>query len=330
MSITRVRRVPAFGAALLAAALIAASCSSTDDSSGARETSATTSVPAKAAASASAGCSTSGSTTSTDVAASKGPVEHTVTVDGTERTYLLATSGTRSDTPAPVVVLLHGMGQTAADINRISEFPSRAADAGMIVVTPQAVGTPTIWRPGAQSPDAAFLDQVLGDLGRSHCVDLARVHIAGFSVGAVLAATYACAHQDRIASIVTVEVEMPAGCRKPQSIMAFHGTADPVIAYGNTDRSAPGGITGTEANMAAWAATGDCRAAPVASAIDSEATRVVWPDCAPGVEVVLVRIVGGGHSWPGGEDAAGSPGARTVSATDEALSFFRRTPNTRP
>lgn len=245
-------------------------------------------------------------------------------MDGVERSYLLSTGGTTTRAPAPVIVLLHGMGSTAADINRVSDLPSRAGGKGMIVVTPQAVGAPTLWRPAAQGPDAAFLDQILDDLARSRCIDTARVHVAGFSVGAALAAAYSCTRQDRIASIVTVTVEAPAGCGEPMPILSSHGTADPVIPYGNNDRNAPGGVTGTEANMANWATTAGCQATPTVAEIGTEVTRLEWPNCRDGAEVILFRITGGGHDWPGKDPAtAVVPSTQQVNATNEAVAFFQ-------
>lgn len=304
----------------VAVALVVTSCGGTDD---ATRTTVTTAPIVAEGARPSAGCEAA-PTASTGTAPATS-VEQTVTVDGVERSYLVSTRGTEPGVPAPVVVLLHGMGSSAADINRVSDLPDRAADAGTIVVTPQAVGTPTLWRAAAQGPDPAFLDQILDDLGQAQCIDTARVYIAGFSVGAVLAAAYACARQDEIAGIVTVAVEAPAGCTQPMPILSFHGTADPVIAYGNNDPNAPGGVTGTEKNMAAWATTAGCGATPNITEVGPDVTRLEWPDCADGTEVVLYRITGGGHDWPGKDPAtAVVPSTQQVSATDQALAFFER------
>lgn len=311
-------------------AMVAVGCGSTDDD--AAEPATTAPAPSSTeststtitAARPSVGCEATRNTTTTTTTTNTeavSTIEKTVTVDGVERTYLLAIPGDLSGGPAPVIVLLHGMGSTAADINRVSDLPTRAADVGMIVVTPQAVGTPTIWQPGDQGPDAAFLDQILDALDRTHCIDTARVHMAGFSAGAALAASYACARQDRIASIVTVTVESPAGCAEPMPILSFHGTADPVIAYGNYDPAA-GPVTGTEANMAIWANTAGCQPIATTTEVGTEVSRLEWPGCADGAEVVLFRVLGGGHDWPGKDPATAIvPSTQQVSATNEALEF---------
>ena len=272
----------------------------------------------------SGGCETSsGAGDEADPAADGTPAS--LDIDGVERSYVLSTEGTDPGVPAPLIVLLHGMGSSPEDVNTASDLPAKAGEQGVMVLTPQALGEPAMWQPSAQGLDAAFVDQLIEQVSSTRCVDEARIGVMGFSVGAAFAGAYSCARQDQIAAIATVTVEFPAGCEKPMSIMAFHGTGDPVIAYGNTDPTAPGGVTGTEANMAVWAETAGCQATPTVSEVDTEVTRLEWSDCSDGAEVVLFRILDGGHAWPGGQPApvtmAGTP---QIDATAEALKFFGR------
>jgi polyhydroxybutyrate depolymerase len=237
---------------------------------------------------------------------------------------LLATPASRD--PAPLIILLHGMGSNAADIDRVSDLAERGPAAGAVIATPNALGSPTMWRASGQGPDAAFLDAMITDIEAHTCVDTSRVGIAGFSVGAVLAAAYGCTHQDRISAIVTVEVDAPGPCTKPLPILAFHGTADPIVPYAPPPGApALGGGTGTESNLAKWAQISNCGDAPVTTEIGSEVTKLEWPHCAGGSEVVLYKVIGGGHDWPGKDPAtAVHPSTQQVSATDEALSFLGR------
>ncbi len=251
--------------------------------------------------------------------------EHTITVDGVTRTYLVSAPATAGNVPAPVIVLLHGMGQDAAGIDSITDLPARAAAAGMIVVTPQGLGQPAMWRPAAQGPDAELVDLALTEVEKSACVDTTRVYVAGFSVGAMFAATYACGREDRVAAVVAVSVEVSVGCRTPMSILAFHGTADPVVAYAKTDPPPLGGGSGAEGNMAAWAGIAGCSPTPTVKSTSPTTTVLTWSDCRDGTEVVLYRIVGGGHAWPGGVGSeAGGASSGATNATDVALAFLGR------
>ncbi len=237
----------------------------------------------------------------------------TLDVGGVERTYLLAAPEGRN--PAPLIILLHGMGSSAADIGRASGLPARGPAGGAVVVAPDAAGTPTMWRPGADGPDADFLDALVAHVEARHCIDTNRVGIVGFSVGAVFASTYGCARQDRVAAVVTVEVDTPGTCTRPMPILAFHGTADPIVAYDPPPGSTPlGGGSGTEANLAAWAKISRCTTTPVTTEISGKVTRIEWPRCAGGSEVVLYKIIGGGHTWP----------AEPPDATERVVAFLGR------
>lgn len=222
-----------------------------------------------------------------------------MSLDGVERTYSLAAQRLRQGVPAPVIVLLHGMGQTAEAIDAISDLPRVANAAGMIVITPQATGSPTMWQPSGTGPDAEFIGRLLEQVGSTHCVDTARIYLVGFSVGAVMAASYACAHQDQIAAIAALSVQFPSNCTKPLSMIAFHGTADPIVPYAPGGKGAIGGGAGTEANMAAWAKLNGCAAEPETTSVAVKVDRLVWPHCPDGVSLELYRTTGGGHDWPG-------------------------------
>jgi poly(3-hydroxybutyrate) depolymerase len=58
------------------------------------------------------------------------------------------------------------------------------------------------------------------------------------------------------------------------------------------------------------------------------ATRFVWRPCRDGVEVVLWRLRGAGHVWPGGRrdfmPALLGPSTAVIDANREIWEFFRR------
>lgn len=223
-----------------------------------------------------------------------------------------------------MLVLLHGLGSNAADVDRVTDLPRRGTAAGFIVVTPDAVGSPAVWRVGPQGPDAAFIDALIAHIEATRCVDLARIGIVGFSVGAVFATSYACAREDRVAAVVAATVEAPGGCTRPMPILAFHGTADPVLPYDPPGGKGPMGFAGAEANMASWATTSRCASTPTVTVLDPGATSRRWPDCHEGSEVILYEIIGGGHAWPTSKQAGDPLGSGTISATNRTLAFLAR------
>jgi polyhydroxybutyrate depolymerase len=183
----------------------------------------------------------------------------------------------------------------------------------MAVVTPNALGTPALWQMGAANADAAFLDALIGDVEAYQCIDRARVAVVGFSAGAAFGNTYACARQDEIDAIATVSVEFGGSCTKPMPYLAFHGTADPIVAYG-----------ATAGNMQRWASIGRC-GDPVTTVLDARVTRTEWSRCAAGVSVVLYAITGGVHEWPPAAlDFSGGRDKRPRSASDMIVEFLER------
>jgi polyhydroxybutyrate depolymerase len=83
-------------------------------------------------------------------------------------------------------------------------------------------------------------------------------------------------------------------------------------------------VRNTEETAAQWAEHNRCTGGPVTTKVGSEVTRLSWNGCA--APVVLFRIDGGGHTWPGATVDVDRLGLTThqVSATDEMWEFFRR------
>ena len=71
-------------------------------------------------------------------AQSGGAVEHSVTVDGISRNYLVF-APKRFDKPLPMVLALHGGGSNARQMERYTRFNDLAAKEGFLVVYPEAV-----------------------------------------------------------------------------------------------------------------------------------------------------------------------------------------------
>ena len=101
-----------------------------------------------------------------------------------------------------------------------------------------------------------------------------------------------------MAAIATVAVEFQLGCTRPVSILAFHGTADPLVPYQNgaIGLSLPGvKVVGTERNMEDWARLDHCRPVARRTRLGTQVVRQQWAGCRAGSSVVLYTVLGGGH-----------------------------------
>jgi polyhydroxybutyrate depolymerase len=202
----------------------------------------------------------------------------------------------RARRPSPLILLFYGFDSGPAQFSALTGLPARGATDG--------------------------------SLERTYCVDRSAVFAAGFSAGAAFTIVYSCARENQIAAIATVAVEFQLGCTRPLSILAFHGTKDPLVPYQNgaIGLSLPGiKVRGTELNMGDWARLDHCRAQGRRLPVGSQVVEQRWSGCSRGTSVVLYTVLGGGHSWPGA-DPTKAIGLTTeqVSATSQVLSFFGR------
>jgi polyhydroxybutyrate depolymerase len=229
----------------------------------------------------------------------------TLTVDGQVRTYRLAVPSTyRSGRPTPLLLLFHGSGSTALQTSLYTGLPAVAARAGMLVATPDAEdGNWMLSRPGASTPDLDFVAALISSLSHRYCVDRHRVVAAGISLGSEFAVVVGCTTSLHLAAIGLVAAEyVLSPCSGPLPVLAFHGTADPIVAYANggTGSDLPGvHVIGVQRNLAGWARIDHCRPRPLRRTVARSVILQTWRGCEGGSSVGLYTVVGGGHTWPG-------------------------------
>jgi len=331
---------------ILAAMLVLASCSSGngDDNESAEQSAAAPSVEQVA----SAGC---------DVATPVTTVEEEVTFDsaGTERWYIRHVPPAHDGlTPLPLVVDFHGYLEGAVIHTGHSELGTYGDEQGFVTVTPQGAGAVPRWDTALDSADVEFVGNLLDDVESTLCIDRNRIYVTGLSNGAFMSSALACAYSERIAAAAPVAgIRDIDGCdpQRAVPVIAFHGTDDRFVTYdgsfgeavrdlpapdgsgrtlgeGTLDTSAQGPsvpeITG------AWAARNDCEAEPSEEAVADDVTLLRYR-CPEGSEVLLYRVDGGGHSWPGSafsQNIANVVGATTtsISANELMWEFFEERP----
>ena len=253
-------------------------------------------------------------------------------MDGTVRTYRLAVpTSYRRGRPTPLILDFHGSGSDAEQQSAYSGLPAAGAAAGYLVATPDAVGGNwDLAAPGSATADQRLVAALESDLASRYCVDRSRIYAAGISLGSEFAAIVACDPADRIAAVGLVAAEyLLRPCAGPVPVIAFHGTADPVVPYasGATGRSVPGvPVVGAEQNLEAWARLDRCHPRPAVVRPARGIIRRTWSGCAGASTVELYTVLGGGHTWPGSPvvlpDSLVGPTTGAVSATRLMLGFF--------
>jgi polyhydroxybutyrate depolymerase len=259
--------------------------------------------------------------------------ERTVEVDGTERTYRLflppQAEEAADDTALPLLIVYHvagSNGQATANRTGLNQY---AEEDGVIVAYPNgpfgyweyAIGLPETEAGDFVNDDLAFFETMLADITADFPVDESRVYALGLSNGARMAYRLGCEYPDRLAGIAgaisTMTARLAVGCPEDGRIsaMILHGTEDTVSPWeGETFYDDEGEIEAVALSVPDtvnfWAAHNNCDPEPEVSDVpdanpeDSISVRQVeFSDCDEEVRVVFYAVLGGEHSWLGGNPA---------------------------
>jgi poly(hydroxyalkanoate) depolymerase family esterase len=260
----------------------------------------------------------------------------------------------------PLVVYLHGCGETAADAARGTRFAELAARERFLVAFPEqdpAANLSRCWnwfRPGDQSRGAgepALIAGITEQVLAGEAADRRRTFVAGFSAGAAMAVVMGATYPDLYTAVASV-----AGCEYrglPCAVLrsalppetsgrlayeAMGPRARPVpvfVVQGDADRVVP--PANADLVVRQWLETADLAAdgrddgpapsEPAARTTVSPAGGLryedaTWdgPDGLPLVEGWLVR--GLGHAWPGGSPAGPDTDPAGPDAAAGAWRFF--------
>lgn len=230
--------------------------------------------------------------------------------------------------PAPLVIVLHGFMGYPAEVERDTGMSEIAEREGFLVVYPEGHGRPRSWRsdPRRGDLDVDFVRELVALLDEAVGLDPARVYAAGMSNGGGMAARLACDASDLVAAIGPVAGAYFFGeCEpeRPVPVVAFHGDADPIVPYGGMGRILPA----AEEWAGDWAARDGCDAVPAMTAVASDVTALRWIGCEAGAEVVLYRVSGGRHGWPGSARSGDWLGTTaSVEASEVIWDFFAAHP----
>ncbi|MDH4045137.1 MAG: phospholipase [Gemmatimonadota bacterium] len=149
--------------------------------------------------------------------------------------YLWVPAGYAADTPAPLVVALHGAGQSA---DLWDAYRARADARGFVLLAPESRGnTWDIVANRTFGPDVAFIDRALAFAFDRCRIDPARLALAGFSDGASCALSLGVSNGDLFTHLIAYS---PGFLYPTEPIVGTppvfisHGTADPILPFHGT------------------------------------------------------------------------------------------------
>ncbi|HKK42459.1 MAG TPA: PHB depolymerase family esterase [Bacteroidales bacterium] len=252
--------------------------------------------------------------------------------DNLKRTlWMFIPSDIKQNEQLPMVIALHGRGGNGKSMLLLTRkgFNRLSKRDRFIVVYPS--GIDLNWNDGRMDEEAndrahreniddvGFISALIDTMIRHYNADPGRVYVTGISNGAIMSYRLACELSDRIAAIAPVDGNMPCHLfpecspSKPVSVLAINSTDDPLVPYnggeihGGIRRINLGKVLSAEESVMFWVKHDSCSLPPVITdepdRDPEDGTRVrkmLYPNGVEGTEVILYKIEGGGHTWPGG------------------------------
>lgn len=240
--------------------------------------------------------------------------------DGLRRSFLLYKPSVSPDEQLPLVIALHGGKTTADRLRKTSRLNELADKEKFVVVYPNA--HKKNWNDGRTSighnaNDVSFINTLIDNIISSEDVDPARIYAVGISNGGFMSQRLGCELSNKIAAISVIAGAMPTDlelfCKpsQPMPVIMFSGTLDKFVPWkGGTSSKGQGGSFLSPLSTAKWwAINNNCFTQPrredvVSSSSSSKdstnVTKFVFSGCQHSSNVVLYKIIGGGHTWPSG------------------------------
>jgi polyhydroxybutyrate depolymerase len=249
---------------------------------------------------------------------------------GLQRSFLVHVPPQATAAPLAVVVNFHGGGSNAAQQRGYSGMDAAADRHGFVAVYPDGTGV----RPGQRLlltfnaglccppatlrnvDDVGFVHAIIAWLGDRLPVDPRRIYATGMSNGGMMAHRMA-AESPVVAAVASVAGQLNVvtfAPRRPVPVMEFHSVDDALAGYEGAMGSGPRRdrlrfFPPVEAGISRWAAHNGCPSVPAVSPTitgrtgtlneGQTLTVVSYGPGRDGSEVVLYKLTGAGHVWPG-------------------------------
>ena len=286
------------------------------------------------------------------------PGDHSIELryDGRWRSYVVHVPTANSPLPRALVLNFHGGGGNARAHQAYVGMDVLADQENFLVAYPNGTGVfgtkLLTWNAGSccgyardhSIDDVGFARAVVADLASRTGLDLERVYATGLSNGAMMAYRLGLEAPDLVAAIAPVagaSAIEPDRLKRSMPVMHIHSVNDPRALYGG-GLGPPFPMTNqrvlhppVEKMLMAWSDADGCPQTPQTDAAlhggpqaAHTATKLVHAPCRDQVEVVLWKLTGAGHVWPGGKPDYLThwlgPSTDVIDANREIWGFLRR------
>jgi polyhydroxybutyrate depolymerase len=258
----------------------------------------------------------------------------------------------------PLVIALHGRGGEGESMIIVTRrgFNQLADRDGFIVVYPD--GIEKNWNDGRMDEEAddrahkeniddvGFISGLIDKMIKDYNVNPKRVYVTGISNGAIMSYRLACELSSKITAIAPVDGNIPylllhdCSPSRAVSVLAINNVDDPLVPFeggeiwGHFHKVKLGRVLSVNESISFWINKDKCNTIPfIEQEPDrdpSDGTRVLRKEFTKGIdktEVILYKIDGGGHTWPGGLQYLPAwligKTSRDINANEVIWNFFK-------
>ena len=230
------------------------------------------------------------------------------------------------ETPAPLILLLHGYTLSGGQQDAYFNLSDLVDDYGFILVAPDGTEEASdsrsrFWNASgaccnffdSDVDDVAYLTRLIDAVKADYAIDDTRIALFGHSNGGFMSYRMAHDRSNIISAIASLAGADQSGSPvNPVHVLQIHGTADTVIAYEGGNFRGGGRHPGAREDVEAWAAHNGCAATGLETGTLSTSTRA-WTDWRPRSRAT---------------PAAARPVARRSSGPSTGAATARRCPTT--
>jgi polyhydroxybutyrate depolymerase len=267
-------------------------------------------------------------TTSLSVSYAQGYMSKTIQHNGLTRAYSMYVPASYDGTTNfPLFFNFHGGNDVVANWQAAADMRPIADTANFILVYPQARPDPSDgnslnWLPKTPGTfdDVTFINMLIDTIASAYQIDQNRIYACGYSLGGEFSYELACKLNSRIAAIGavarTMQVNPSTYCTPvhPTGVLTILGTNDFISPYAGF----PGYYLSAAATHSYWAAQNLCNPTATMNTVSPSVERYTWATAAGCAYVEELKVLGGGHDWPG------SFGNMTIDASAEIWQFVSR------
>jgi polyhydroxybutyrate depolymerase len=269
-------------------------------------------------------------------------INETLNLDGNNREYTVYIPASYDGSVEfPLLFNFHGGGGNILYYMSSVDMRPIADTSNFILVYPQALPDPgnggsTSWMHKAPSnfDDVPFVEAMIDALASEYMINNNRIYACGYSLGGEFTYELACSLNNRIAAVGAVARTMQGetfnNCspQHPTGVITILGTEDEISDYNGIFFDGIQYYLSADDTHEYWANYNDCNTTPILSTIPninttdgSNVERYSWSDNNGCIYLEHLKIIGGGHDWPGAADNFGN---MDINASQEIWNFVSK------